>query len=45
MVPKEIAEEAIKRMNKRITNEIFLIMRIPGQAGHDSEIIPGAIPK
>ncbi len=27
MKPKEIAEEAIKRMNKRITNEIFLIIQ------------------
>ena len=27
MTPKEIAEEAIKRMNKKITNEIFLIIQ------------------
>ena len=27
MTHKEIAEEAIKRMNKRITNEIFLIIQ------------------
>ena len=27
MTPGEIAEEAIKRMNKRITNEIFLIIQ------------------
>ena len=27
MTPKEIAEEAIKKMNKRITNEIFLIIQ------------------
>lgn len=27
MVPNEIAEEAIKKMNKRITNEIFLIIQ------------------
>lgn len=25
--PKEIAEEAIRRMNKKITNEIFLIIQ------------------
>ena len=27
MKPKEIAEEAIKRMNKKITNEIFLTIQ------------------
>ena len=27
MSPKEIAKEAIKRMNKKITNEIFLIIQ------------------
>jgi hypothetical protein len=27
MGPKEIAEEAIKKMNKKITNEIFLIIQ------------------
>jgi hypothetical protein len=27
MAPKEIAEEAIKKMNKRITNDIFLIIQ------------------
>jgi len=27
MTPKEIAQEAINRMNKRITNEIFLIIQ------------------
>lgn len=27
MSPKRIAEEAIKRMNKKITNEIFLIIQ------------------
>lgn len=27
MTPNEIAEEAIKRMNKKITNEIFLIIQ------------------
>jgi hypothetical protein len=27
MAPKEIAEAAIKMMNKRITNEIFLIIQ------------------
>ncbi|MEN6433144.1 MAG: hypothetical protein ABFD06_09780 [Smithella sp.] len=27
MTHKEIAEDAIKRMNKRITNEIFLIIQ------------------
>ena len=27
MTPKEIAERAIKRMNKKITNEIFLIIQ------------------
>jgi len=27
MTPKEIAKEAIRRMNKRITNEIFLIIQ------------------
>jgi hypothetical protein len=27
MAPKEIAEEAIKRLNKRITNEVFLIIQ------------------
>ncbi len=27
MTPKQIAEEAIKKMNKRITNEIFLIIQ------------------
>jgi hypothetical protein len=27
MAAKEIAEEAIKKMNKRITNEIFLIIQ------------------
>lgn len=27
MTPSEIAEEAIRRMNKRITNEIFLIIQ------------------
>ena len=27
MTPKEIAKEAIKRMNRRITNEIFLIIQ------------------
>jgi len=27
MTPKEIAREAIQRMNKRITNEIFMIIQ------------------
>ena len=27
MTPKEIADKAIRRMNKRITNEIFLIIQ------------------
>jgi len=27
MTPKEIAKEAIKRMNKKITNDIFLIIQ------------------
>ena len=27
MTPKEIAEKAISRMNKRITNEIFMIIQ------------------
>ncbi len=27
MTPQEIAQEAIRRMNKRITNEIFLIIQ------------------
>jgi hypothetical protein len=27
MTPDEIADEAIRRMNKRITNEIFLIIQ------------------
>lgn len=27
MIASEIAEEAIRRMNKRITNEIFLIIQ------------------
>jgi len=27
MTPKNIAQEAIKRMNKKITNEIFLIIQ------------------
>ena len=27
MTPREIADEAIKRMNKRITNEIFMIIQ------------------
>ena len=27
MTPAEIAETAIKRMNKKITNEIFLIIQ------------------
>jgi hypothetical protein len=27
MLSREIAEEAIKRMNKRITNEIFLLIQ------------------
>lgn len=27
MTPKEIATEAIKRMNKKLTNEIFLIIQ------------------
>lgn len=27
MTPSEIAEEAIRRMNKKITNEIFLIIQ------------------
>jgi hypothetical protein len=27
MKPNEIAEEAIRRMNKKITNEIFLIIQ------------------
>lgn len=27
MTPKQIAEEAIKRMNKKITNEIFMIIQ------------------
>lgn len=27
MTPKEIAEQAIERMNKRITNEIFIIIQ------------------
>ena len=27
MTPKEIADEAISRMNKRITNEIFMIIQ------------------
>ena len=27
MTPQEIAEEAIRRMNKKITNEIFMIIQ------------------
>ena len=27
MTPKHVAEEAIRRMNQRITNEIFLIIQ------------------
>lgn len=27
MTPKQVAEEAIRRMNKKITNEIFLIIQ------------------
>ena len=27
MTPKQIAEEAIRRLNKKITNEIFLIIQ------------------
>jgi hypothetical protein len=27
MMPSEIADEAIRRMNKKITNEIFLIIQ------------------
>ena len=27
MTPREIAEEAVRRMNKRITNEIFMIIQ------------------
>lgn len=27
MTPKQVAEEAIRRLNKKITNEIFLIIQ------------------
>ena len=35
MTPNEIAEEAIRRMNKRITNEIFIIIQNDRELMHE----------
>jgi hypothetical protein len=35
MTPSEIAKEAIRRMNRRITNEIFLIIQNDGELMHE----------
>ncbi|MGA9047606.1 MAG: hypothetical protein WB588_01280 [Dehalococcoidia bacterium] len=35
MTPNEIAEEAIRRMNRKITNEIFLIIQNDRELMHE----------